>query len=67
MKKLIDDIETYCSSVGMAPSTLGLRAAGDGKFVTRLKAGGRCWPETEDRVRAYMAKNPPAPEEKGAA
>lgn len=66
MKQLIEDIEAFCRSSGIAPSTLGLRAVGDGKFFARLKGGGRCWPETEDKVRRFIAAKT-APENEGAA
>ncbi|MEC9432137.1 MAG: hypothetical protein VYD87_04440 [Pseudomonadota bacterium] len=32
----------------------------DGKLFARLQSGGQCLPRTMDRVRAYMAANPPA-------
>ncbi|EDM70809.1 hypothetical protein RAZWK3B_15468 [Roseobacter sp. AzwK-3b] len=59
MKQLLDDIKEYCAEREMSLSTFGFHAAKDGKFVARLEKGGRCWPETEAAVRAFMAENPP--------
>ncbi|WP_375553365.1 hypothetical protein [Roseovarius mucosus] len=68
MTNIIKEIETYCAQAGIKPSTFGFRAVADGKFFERIKRGGRCWPETEEKVRAYMAENPPeAASERGAA
>lgn len=61
MLTLIEMIDQYCEKTGMKPSMLGFRAVGDGKFVSRIRSGGRCWPETELKVRAYMTANPPPP------
>jgi hypothetical protein len=66
MTALIQLIDDYCFKTGMKPSTLGFHAVGDGKFVARLRQGGRCWPETEAKVRAYIEANP-APEKHAAA
>ena len=52
---IIADIEAFCRQVGMAQTTFGRRAIGDGKFVARIRSGGRMWPETEQRVRDFMA------------
>lgn len=39
----------------MAPTTFGLLAMKDKPFVQQLENGRRCWPETEARVRRFMA------------
>ncbi|MET0546639.1 MAG: hypothetical protein ABWZ40_10030 [Caulobacterales bacterium] len=41
----------------MAETTFGRLAVNDGKFVSRLKAGGSLTTATADRVRAFMAKS----------
>ena len=51
---LITEIEAFLATNAMAESTFGRLAANDGKFVSRLRAGGRCWPETADRVRRFI-------------
>ena len=60
MSELQALIADYCERTSTAPSTFGRRALGDPGFVSRLKSGGQCLPRTMDRVRAYMAANPPA-------
>jgi hypothetical protein len=55
--ELITDIEAFCHELGMNPSTFGRKAVNDGKLFTRLKGrGGRVWPETERRIRDFMAE-----------
>lgn len=39
----------------MADSALGRAAVNDWAFVRQLRAGRRVWPETEAKVRAFMA------------
>lgn len=56
---LIKEIETYCREANLAITTFGRKATNDGKFVNRIRNGGRCWPETEEKVRRYIANNPP--------
>lgn len=62
VNQLLAEIETYCEAAGIAETTFGRKALNDGKVVGRLKAGGRVWPETAERARQFMAKNPPQPE-----
>jgi len=40
----------------MAESTFGRRVVNDGKFVPRLRFGGRVTTQTVERVRAFMAR-----------
>jgi hypothetical protein len=53
---LLREITDYCRLVRMAESTFGRLAVNDGKLVTRLRSGGRLTGETEDRVRAFIAR-----------
>jgi len=55
-EKLLIDIDRFLAEFDMAASTFGRLAVNDGKFVKRLKSGARYWPETEEKVRAYMAR-----------
>lgn len=55
----IIDAQAYCAERGIKLSTLGKYAVGDGSLFARLMAGRRCFPDTLDRVREYMRKNPP--------
>lgn len=55
MEKLIADIDAFCAAHDMARSTFGKLALNDKPFVARIASGRRIWPETEARVRAFMA------------
>ncbi len=56
--KLLQEIASFCRRAAMAESTFGRRAVNDGKFVTRLRFGGRVTTHTVERVRAFMARTP---------
>ena len=55
--KLLQEIATFCRSAAMAESTFGRRAVNDGKFVARLRFGGRVTTHTVERVRTFMTKH----------
>jgi len=55
-EKLLQEIANFCRRVGMAESTFGRRAVNDGKFVTRLRFGGRVTTHTVERVRAFISR-----------
>lgn len=57
-EKLLQEIANFCRRVGMAESTFGRRAVNDGKFVTRLRFGGRVTTHTVERVRAFITRTP---------
>jgi hypothetical protein len=57
-EKLLLEIANFCRRVGMAESTFGRRAVNDGKFVTRLRFGGRVTTHTVERVRAFITRMP---------
>lgn len=59
--KLITEIDTFLSKTGMAATTFGRLSVNDGKFVNRLKEGGRCWPETEQKARDFIKQHPKPP------
>ena len=63
---LLREISDYCRMVGMAESTFGRRAVNDGKFVNRLRYGGRVTLTTVERVHSFINNGPQAPRE-GAA
>ena len=52
---LIETIAEFCRRNAMAESTFGRRSVNDGKFVGRLKYGGRVTTATVERVRAFMS------------
>lgn len=54
------DIEAFLSAHGMAESTFGREAVNDWKFISDLRGSEgkrprRLWPETEAKVRRFMA------------
>jgi SAM-dependent methyltransferase len=57
---LLREITDYCRRVGVAESTFGRLVVNDGKFVSRLRDGGRITTGTLDRVRRYISDNFPA-------
>jgi len=63
---LLADIEAFIATHGMAESTFGRDALGDWRFITELRGTGgkrprRVWPETEAKVRRFMATYKPEP------
>ena len=56
---LLRDIAEFCRGARMAESTFGRLAVNDGKLVSRLRLGGRVTTDTVDRVRAFIAREPP--------
>lgn len=56
MAKLIDDVEAFIAFHQISPTAFGQRALGDRHFVRQLRSGRRVWPETEAKVRAFMAE-----------
>lgn len=59
IQDFISEAKVYCEAVGIKPSTLGQYAVSDNSLFSRLETGGQCLPRTIERVRAYMAANPP--------
>lgn len=55
MEQLIADIQAFCDAHGMKPTRFGELALNDKPFVKRLEDGRRIWPETEAKVRRFMA------------
>jgi hypothetical protein len=60
MSTLQADILAFCEAKGIARTQFGLLALNDKAFVSQLEKGRRCWPETEAKVRAFMAAYSPA-------
>ncbi len=60
-ESLLREVTDYCRRTGMAESTFGRHSVNDGKFVSRLRLGGRITLQTVDRVQTFMQQPPPAP------
>ncbi len=58
MAQLLTDIEAFLAEQGLAPTRFGDAALGDRHFVRQLRDGRRVWPETEKKVRDFMAGYP---------
>ena len=55
---LLQEISDYCRKTGLAESTFGRLAVNDGKFVNRLRDGGRITTSTLQQVRSFIAAHP---------
>ena len=53
--QLLGEIAAFQAKVKMSDARIGLIALNDGKFIPRLREGRRCWPETAQKVRDFMA------------
>lgn len=59
---LLSDVEKFLAETGMHPQQFGKKAAGNARLVERLSSEtrygkGRVWPETEMKIRVYMASH----------
>lgn len=52
---IILEIDSFLQTNQMAESYFGRKAANDWKLVRQLRAGRRLWPDTEARIRTFMA------------
>jgi hypothetical protein len=52
--QLIVEIDAFLAESRIGEHRFGYLAAKNGRLVERLRSGGRVWPETEERVRAFM-------------
>jgi len=59
MGSLLSEIEAFIQTHSLSHFRFGREAIGDNHFVEDLRNGRRCWPETEARVRLYMATYKP--------
>ena len=66
-ESLLQHVTDFCRRAGMAESTFGRLAVNDGKFVARLRAGGRATRDTTERVIAFMQKEAPPSDPDGPA
>jgi len=60
-KPILDEIEAFIADHKMAESTFGREALGDWRLIDELRGKGRAkprrlWPETEAKVRDFMAR-----------
>lgn len=62
MDNLLEDIEAFLTTHNMVPTTFGDLSLNDRHFVRQVRAGRRVWPETEAKVRRFMATYRPEAE-----
>ncbi len=55
MSTLLIEIEAFIETHDLAVTKFGQDALGDRHFVRQLRHGRRIWPETEAKVRRFMA------------
>jgi hypothetical protein len=65
--ELLAEIDAFLAGRKMSETTFGRKAVNDGKFVGRLRSGRRCWPETADKAREFMAADSDVAEQGEAA
>jgi hypothetical protein len=58
---LLAELDAFMVRHGLADSTFGLRATGDGHLVARIRAGRPVRRSTVLRVRRWMAREDVAP------
>lgn len=58
-----NEVEAFLAETGMAPTTFGREAVKDPGFVTRLRKGSRCWPETQEKCSSFMDARRRPPED----
>jgi ketosteroid isomerase-like protein len=51
---IIESIESYCRSTGMAETTFGKKVVNDGKLLSRLRDGKSISIETYNRITAEV-------------
>lgn len=56
---LLKEITDYCAAANISPSTLGVRALGNSRFLDRLERKLEKLTEDEASIRHYMRNNPP--------
>jgi len=59
MQTLLTDIEAFCERHKLSKWDFGAMALNDRPFVGQLENGRRVWPETEAKVRNFMAAYQP--------
>lgn len=63
---LLTEIDRFLAAEGIGEHRFGILAANNGRLIERLREGGRVWPETEERVRSFMANRRPSQPERTA-
>lgn len=67
MSDLLPKIEAFLEANKMSPTAFGKASVGDPCFVGDLRRGRRVWPDTADKVLAFIASRAGDGNEKAAA
>jgi hypothetical protein len=59
MTNIVSEIDEFLASTGMKPTAFGDRVMRDRHLVRQLRNGRRIWPETEQKIRIFMAEYKP--------
>lgn len=59
--QLLQEIEAFIGTAGMAASTFGRKAVNDGKLVGRLRSGSTVTLEKASRIRSYIREQAAEP------
>ncbi len=63
---IIFEIESYSKATGLAPSTICVRAIDNSRFYERALRRAKVLENQAERIRAYIAANPPPSDGEGA-
>lgn len=63
---ILHDIDAFLRRTNLSETYFGRQAANDWKLISQLRKGRRLWPQTEQRIRDFMASYRPRAE-RGAA
>lgn len=55
MSTILADIDAFAERYGLSDSQIGRKALNDTKAIGQIRNGRRVWPETEQRIRDFMA------------
>jgi hypothetical protein len=61
---IIAELDAYCAQVGMKQSTVCQNALGNARLYERMKRRIDQYAADAQKLRAYMAANPPASDQK---
>ena len=60
LREFVAEVQSFAKAKGWSVATVTDRACGNSKMIPRIFDGGSCTFDQADRVRQYMAYNPPA-------
>jgi hypothetical protein len=64
---ITSEIEEHAAKLGIAPATLTSRAVQNSRLYHHRAGGGDCTTRTVERIRQWMADNPPVAKEQKAS